>query len=241
MKRATAWLPTSLLAALIAVLYLLPTHTRAADIGYVEDFALAKDRATALKHLIPGTEDYYYYHALHALNTGQYDAALSNFKPWIERHGHTARVTEIQVRHALLTYEKNPQASIDFLKSHLGLLFNHQREVVGAIPQLPTMLDQNLIGRARLKGMSISRWGNLDNFEDGALDFGTGYDCMDELSATASPGVSPQAHANRIMLRDLMVAAGFRPYRREWWHFELIDEPFPNQSFDFPIRPRPKA
>jgi D-alanyl-D-alanine dipeptidase len=43
------------------------------------------------------------------------------------------------------------------------------------------------------------------------------------------------------MLRDLMVAEGFRPYRREWWHFELIDEPFPNQSFDFPIRPRPKA
>ena len=32
-----------------------------------QDFALAKDRATALKLLIPGTEDYYYYHALHAL------------------------------------------------------------------------------------------------------------------------------------------------------------------------------
>ena len=97
MKRATAWLPTSLLAALLAVLYLTPTHTRAADIGYVEDFALAKDRAAALQQLIPGTEDYYYYHALHALNTGQHAAALSNFKPWIERHGHSARVTEIQV------------------------------------------------------------------------------------------------------------------------------------------------
>ena len=171
MKRATAWLPTSLLAALIAVLYLLPTHTRAADIGYVEDFALAKDRATALQQLIPGTEDYYYYHALHALNTGNHDAALSNFKPWIGRHGHSARVTEIQVRHALLTYEKNPQASLGFLKSHLGLQFNHEREVVGAIPQLPIVLDTELIGRPRLKAMSISRWGNLDNFEDGALDW----------------------------------------------------------------------
>ncbi len=32
------------------------------EIGYVEEFALAKDRAEALKQLIPGTDDYYYYH-----------------------------------------------------------------------------------------------------------------------------------------------------------------------------------
>src|SRR6266567_3761989 len=110
MNRST-WLPVTLLAALAVGMCFTPT-SQAADIGYVEDFALAKDRAAALKQLIPGTEDYYYYHALHALNTGAYDAALSNFKPWIERHGHTARVTEIQVRRALLTYEKNPKKSV---------------------------------------------------------------------------------------------------------------------------------
>ena len=31
------------------------------EVGYVEDFAL-KDRAASLRQLIPGTEDYYYYH-----------------------------------------------------------------------------------------------------------------------------------------------------------------------------------
>ena len=35
-------------------------------IGYVEKFALAKDRGEALKQLIPGTREYYYYHALYA-------------------------------------------------------------------------------------------------------------------------------------------------------------------------------
>jgi D-alanyl-D-alanine dipeptidase len=83
--------------------------------------------------------------------------------------------------------------------------------------------------------------GKDKRFDDGAVDFGTGYDCMDELSATTNPAVNPQARANRLMLRDLMVAAGFKPYRREWWHFELVDEPFPHQSFDFPIRPRKRA
>jgi zinc D-Ala-D-Ala dipeptidase len=82
--------------------------------------------------------------------------------------------------------------------------------------------------------------GKSERYADGALDFGTGYDCMDEMSSTLHPGIGKEARANRIMLRDLMAAAGFKPYSREWWHFELIDDPFPNKSFDFPVRARPK-
>jgi D-alanyl-D-alanine dipeptidase len=81
--------------------------------------------------------------------------------------------------------------------------------------------------------------GKTMRVEDGALDFGTGYDCMDVKSSTLASNVSAEAHKNRLMLRDLMVAAGFKPYHREWWHFELIAEPFPHDSFDFPIRARP--
>ena len=29
---------------------------------------------------------------------------------------------------------------------------------------------------------------------------------------------------------------GFRPYEKEWWHFTLSGEPFPNTYFDFPVR-----
>ena len=75
MIRATAWLPLCLPVALATGLLLTPT-SRAADVGYAEDFALARDRAAALTRLIPGTEDYYYYHCLHRLNTGQLDAPL---------------------------------------------------------------------------------------------------------------------------------------------------------------------
>ena len=45
----------------------------AADIGLVETYALAADRAAALRQLIPGTEDYYYYHSLHLLQAERYD------------------------------------------------------------------------------------------------------------------------------------------------------------------------
>jgi D-alanyl-D-alanine dipeptidase len=78
-------------------------------------------------------------------------------------------------------------------------------------------------------------------FEDGTIDFGTGYDCLDPLASTNSPDVGRQARSNRIWLQDLMRRHGFRPYEREWWHFELVDEAFPQQAFDFPIRPRRSA
>jgi D-alanyl-D-alanine dipeptidase len=30
---------------------------------------------------------------------------------------------------------------------------------------------------------------------------------------------------------------GFRGYAREWWHFQLVREPFPGRVFDFPVTP----
>jgi D-alanyl-D-alanine dipeptidase len=76
-----------------------------------------------------------------------------------------------------------------------------------------------------------------ERFEDGAIDFGTGYDCLDELAATSHAGVSETALANRQMLKSAMQAAGFRPYSKEWWHFELADEPFRQDGFDFEVAP----
>jgi zinc D-Ala-D-Ala dipeptidase len=72
-------------------------------------------------------------------------------------------------------------------------------------------------------------------FDDGTIDFGTGYDCLDALARTNSPDVSKEAHLNRILLQHVMQQHGFSPYSREWWHFKLSDDPFPGRSFDFPI------
>ena len=71
-----------------------------------------------------------------------------------------------------------------------------------------------------------------ERFEDGTIDFGTGYDCLDVLGSTSNAtGIARQ---NRQMLKSQMEAAGFRPYAKEWWHFELINEPF-NDGFDFEV------
>jgi zinc D-Ala-D-Ala dipeptidase len=67
------------------------------------------------------------------------------------------------------------------------------------------------------------------------LDFGTGFDCFDPMSETAHRPLGNEAAANRKMLVDAMRTGGFKNYAREWWHFTLGHEPFPNQRFDFPV------
>jgi zinc D-Ala-D-Ala dipeptidase len=72
---------------------------------------------------------------------------------------------------------------------------------------------------------------------DGAeLDMGTHFDFLDPKSWVASPSVSPQQHANRMLLAAAMGRRGFRGYFKEWWHFTLRGEPYPHTYFDFPVQ-----
>ena len=127
--------------ATLALGVVMTPSTRAADVGFIEAFALAKDRTASLKHRVPGTEDFYYYHGLHALNTEQYETFVEQTRPWLERFGQTPRLTELQTRHLLLTYDKDPKKTLETIRTKLGLNFYHQRELFGVPPDLPTKLD----------------------------------------------------------------------------------------------------
>jgi D-alanyl-D-alanine dipeptidase len=54
--------------------------------------------------------------------------------------------------------------------------------------------------------------------------------------ATDRAPVTPQQKANRLLLKTLMMRAGFEPYQREWWHFTLKREPYHDVYFDFPVK-----
>jgi zinc D-Ala-D-Ala dipeptidase len=78
-----------------------------------------------------------------------------------------------------------------------------------------------------------------ERFEDGTIDFGTGYDCLDVLANTSNALAGGIARRNRQTLKSYMEGAGFRPYAKEWWHFELINEPFNRGGFDFEVSASP--
>ncbi len=159
------------LALAMSLSFLSPLAGTAEEIGYIENFALAADRAEALKQLVPGTEDYYFFHCLYYQQTEQFAKVPAMLKLWIARHGETARVREIQNRQALLTYQKSPEESLEFLRKRLNLTFNHQRERLGEKPNLPNVLDQQQISRSVLAQRAYNSQNNLSRFEDRSFDW----------------------------------------------------------------------
>ena len=72
-------------------------------------------------------------------------------------------------------------------------------------------------------------------FGDNSVDMGTGFDCFHELSHTGNTDVGLQQRINRLLLKALMEKRGFRNFEKEWWHYTLNKEPYPDTYFDFTI------
>jgi D-alanyl-D-alanine dipeptidase len=67
------------------------------------------------------------------------------------------------------------------------------------------------------------------------LDLGGPYDLFDKKSWIDYKNITKNQRAIRLMLQRRMVKHGFKPYEKEWWHFTLVKEPYPNKYFDFPV------
>lgn len=160
---------TRLIGVSCLSLFMLTT-SHGGEIDFREDFALSQDRAATLKQLIPGTEDYYYYHALHYLQTEQFEKINELLPVWIKRHGETGRVWQIRMRLALLSYDTDAQKSLGYLKQRLNLHYPHQREQLDVEPNLPTTLDAAAVSRAKFYERALSQSPNsTDAFEDAAF------------------------------------------------------------------------
>lgn len=67
------------------------------------------------------------------------------------------------------------------------------------------------------------------------VDMGGTFDWFGDKSYPDYEDITDEQKANRAILRDAMLDAGFNPFATEWWHFTLAGEPYPDTYFDFPI------
>jgi D-alanyl-D-alanine dipeptidase len=70
---------------------------------------------------------------------------------------------------------------------------------------------------------------------DGTVDMGSHFDLFDIASHHDSKIITNPQLAWRNFLRNKMHKHGFRSAQNEWWHYELIDEPFAGKYFDFDV------
>ena len=67
------------------------------------------------------------------------------------------------------------------------------------------------------------------------VDMGGTFDWFGIESHPDYRGITEQQYQNRMLLREVMLAHGFKPIDTEWWHFTLADEPYPDTYFTFPV------
>jgi D-alanyl-D-alanine dipeptidase len=68
------------------------------------------------------------------------------------------------------------------------------------------------------------------------VDMGSPFDLFGPISHHASGLITNEQANNRRLLRSAMERAGFRPLASEWWHYTLVNEPYPNTFFTFPVK-----
>ena len=153
-------------ACLSALITLTVPATAQQEIGFIEEFALTENREEALKQLIAGTEDYYYYHALHYQNTGQKDKYGKILSQWKKRFRSSNRRKVIERRQALLSYDQDPKSSLEFIRRELGLQFNHQQEGKAQEANYPGKLDQQQITWDKFLAQALSGTKSLDRLSN---------------------------------------------------------------------------
>ena len=70
-------------------------------------------------------------------------------------------------------------------------------------------------------------------------DFGGNPETGEYTGVCNSPSgrtITAEQFENRMILRRAMLRHGFKPYDEEWWHFTLINEPYPDTYFTFPVK-----
>ena len=72
--------------------------------------------------------------------------------------------------------------------------------------------------------------------KDGSfVDMGGTFDLFSEVSHPDYADLTEEQKANRRILHDAMINAGFRGLDSEWWHFTLENEPYDDTYFDFDV------
>ncbi len=115
--------------------------------GFVETFVLSENREAALARLVPGTEEHYYFHALHWQNTGATQRLAEVLEAWGKRFPESGLRREILNREALMTFGKEPQRTLAYLREQLGPRLDHVQVLPDRPPELPTALEAAKVAR----------------------------------------------------------------------------------------------
>lgn len=143
----------------LAIFTCLQGTAMAEPIGWMERYALAADREGLLDELIPGSDDYYFYHCLYYQTSGQLERSEAIIRDWLAEHKgkETPSITSMIDRQRLLTYSQSPQRTIDHLIRRLGINLRHSPPATKNERRFPSQLDGKELDVDKLVQDAIKR------------------------------------------------------------------------------------
>jgi D-alanyl-D-alanine dipeptidase len=149
--------------------------------------------------------------------------ATQNFLRWSQGEGDD--------RMQRLYYPRLPKSDL-FNKGYISSRSAHTRgaAVDVSIIELGKKLHPTLERKYKLSDGT-----ELIYLDDGSVDMGAHFDLLDEASWHDNELVTKEQSSMRNLLREKMEKHGFKRYDKEWWHYSLKQEPFPDTYFDFDI------
>ncbi|MFA5180672.1 MAG: M15 family metallopeptidase [Syntrophales bacterium] len=151
--------------------------------------------------------------------------AVNHFVRWAAALGDTATKAEF--------YPKVDKKNL-FRDGYIAEKSGHSRgsTIDLTIVVLPALPQENYMPHKNLRACYLPR---ERRYRDNGIDMGTGFDCFDARSHTLNKTIGPSPRLHRALLKTVMEKHGFINYDKEWWHYTLKGEPFPDTYFDFDV------
>lgn len=144
----------------------------------------------------------------------------------------------IKLGYSLIIYDGyRPQRAVDFFCSWT----QNFADTITKSKYYPNLKKELLLKQGYIASKSgHSRGSTLDvglvySGNGKLVDMGTIFDFFGKESWTNSTLVTKEQLANRQLLKYVMEQCGFVNFSKEWWHYTLKNEPYPNTYFNFEI------
>jgi zinc D-Ala-D-Ala dipeptidase len=108
----------------------------------------------------------------------------------------------------------------------LGYIAKKSGHSRGSTVDLTLIKNGKNLSSIQVKKRTLLDGYTIELLDDGTVDMGSSFDLFDTASHSENDLIDKKYKKRRNYLKTVMEKQGFKNYPKEWWHFNLQNEPF---------------